>query len=404
MHSSVCSHTKNEQSHHPLLIDYQTSEQNTAQHWIGVQKAQSSFHNGVGEEAEEKKTILESWYNTKRSIPTVFHFLDLNYCQDVISDLWNTAYAVERVFFQPWWRKEELNYSVQEGINSYWWIPVVRGKLMESSSCMFSSWLQFLQTQIFILFFPSKMHKIWCMHFTCMFAYIFFMKQLNFLSILWIFLHLASCKRARSVSAECHCTLSYAQFFRHREKEEKGIKQWRRDPQEKWGAAYKREQTCAPWVTCQLLSEDLVLLLQLPISQKANPIKQKILVLQQLQQGKPGILPCGQAAATSTTKERTKALNWKCKERSRIYHFGSKLCESWHSTVLWDRHFLSKPEEAVGVSAMSSCWTRRNKETCKDQSGQEGYLLWFIHIYCKNVFKKLWSSDWLTCILNETVI
>lgn len=184
-----------------------------------------------------------------------------------------------------------------------------------------------------------------------------------------------------------HCTLSYTELFRQRERGEKGIKHNRRNPQEKWGAACKTEQTCthSAWVTCLLLPEDLVLLLPLPVSQKANPIKQKFLVLQQLQQGKPVILPCGQTAATPTTKETAEVLHWKCKERSGTYHFASKLRESWHCTVPWDRHSLSNPEEAVGVSAMSSWWTRGNKQTYEDQSGQKEDLLYFIHFNYKSV-------------------
>lgn len=62
----------------------------------------------------------------------------------------------------------------------------MRGKLLESSSCILSdcsSYRHKLSSS-----FPSKMHKIRCMHFTHMFAYTLLMKQLNFPSILWIFL------------------------------------------------------------------------------------------------------------------------------------------------------------------------------------------------------------------------
>lgn len=153
------------------------------------------------------------------------------------------------------------------------------------------------------------------MHFRCMFAYIFLMKQLNFLSTLCFFLYWASCKRARSVSWATALWVILNSLDRGRE-EKKAWSSNRRDPQEKWEAACKTEQTCthSAWVTCLLLPEDLVLLLPLPVSQKANPIKQKFLVLQQLQQGKPVILPCGQTAATPTTKETAEVLHWKCKE------------------------------------------------------------------------------------------
>lgn len=211
------------------------------------------------------------------------------------------------------------------------------------------------------------MHKIGCMHFTYMFAYIFLMKQLNFLSILWFFFIFGILQESKFclIWATALWVILTSLERGRKEKRPKAVtgetpkrSEENRPVQLESPASYCQKIWCCSF-SCQCHRKPTQSNRNFEFccskaSLESHPVTKLLLHPPQRKD---------QKQLTESARKKWNLSFW----QQTMWNL------ALHSTL--KQHFLSKPEEAVGVSAMSSWWARGNKQTCKDQSGQEGDLL-----------------------------